>query len=255
MSHIKNDAMAFRNRPVIKSFFPNDSKQLVRAFARLREAHVQVVAYANRAAKDSHAIVSPGFDAASARRMHQNSVVGARDKYDGPSHGRKVSIEMNAKAPSLAESTILFHNVTYSVNGNAAHPIIDSIALEIHAGETLVLLGRSGSGKTTLLKLINRLLLPQPGKVLVQGRATSEWDAIRLRRGIGYVIQEGGLFPHFTVAQKIALVPTLEKWEPVRIAKRVEELLSLVGLNPSEFPARPPNDLSQAHPHRSSAPP
>jgi osmoprotectant transport system ATP-binding protein len=151
---------------------------------------------------------------------------------------------MNAKAASLAESTILFHDVTYSVNGNAAHPIIDSISLEIHVGETLVLLGRSGSGKTTLLKLINRLLLPLSGKVLVQGRATSEWDAIRLRRGIGYVIQEGGLFPHFTVAQNIALVPTLEKWEPARIAKRVEELLSLVGLNPSEFAARHPNELS-----------
>src|SRR6202051_2468005 len=176
--------------------------------------------------------------------MHQNSVLGARAKYDGPSHGRKVSIEMNAKAASLAESTILFHDVTYSVNGNAAQPIIDSISLEIHAGETLVLLGRSGSGKTTLLKLINRLLLPQSGKVLVQGRATSEWDAIRLRRGIGYVIQEGGLFPHFTVAQNIALVPTLEKWEPARIANRVEELLSLVGLDPSEFAARHPNELS-----------
>src|ERR1700751_2544190 len=128
--------------------------------------------------------------------------------------------------------TIQFREATYSVtrnlsgtSGASTFDIVSAISLEIHVGETLVLLGRSGSGKTTLLKLINRLLLPLSGKVLVQGRATSEWDAIRLRRGIGYVIQEGGLFPHFTVAQNIALVPTLEKWEPARIAKRVEELL------------------------------
>jgi osmoprotectant transport system ATP-binding protein len=151
---------------------------------------------------------------------------------------------MNAKADAPPESTILLHDVTYSINGKASPPIIDCISLEIHAGETLVLLGRSGSGKTTLLKLINGLLSPQSGDVLVQGRLTSEWDAIRLRRGIGYVIQEGGLFPHFTVAQNIGLVPKLEKWEPARIAKRVEELLILVGLDPHEFATRRPNQLS-----------
>jgi osmoprotectant transport system ATP-binding protein len=169
---------------------------------------------------------------------------GARAKYDGLSRTTRVSIEMNAKSASPPEATILFQQVTYSVNGNASRPIIDCISLEIHCGETLVLLGRSGSGKTTLLKLINSLLSPQSGQVLVQGRSTSEWDAIRLRRGIGYVIQEGGLFPHFTVAQNIALVPTLEKWEAARIAKRVEELLTLVGLDPREFAARHPHELS-----------
>jgi osmoprotectant transport system ATP-binding protein len=169
---------------------------------------------------------------------------GVRAKYDGLSRTTKVSIEMNAKSASPPEATILFQQVTYSVNGNGSRPIIDCISLEIHYGETLVLLGRSGSGKTTLLKLINSLLSPQSGQVLVQGRSTSEWDAIRLRRGIGYVIQEGGLFPHFTVAQNIALVPTLEKWEPARIAKRVEELLTLVGLDPREFAARHPHELS-----------
>jgi osmoprotectant transport system ATP-binding protein len=151
---------------------------------------------------------------------------------------------MNAKADVPSESTIVLHDVTYSINGKALQPIINSISLEIHAGETLVLLGRSGSGKTTLLKLINGLLSPQSGDVLVQGRPTSEWDAIRLRRGIGYVIQEGGLFPHFTVAQNIGLVPKLEKWEPPRIAKRVEELLILVGLDPHEFTTRRPHELS-----------
>jgi osmoprotectant transport system ATP-binding protein len=153
-------------------------------------------------------------------------------------------MEMSAKAASLPESTILFHNVTYRINSNQSQAIIDCISLEIHAGETLVLLGRSGSGKTTLLKLINRLLQPQNGTVFVQGRATSEWNPIRLRRGIGYVIQEGGLFPHFTVAQNIGLVPGLEKWAPARIAQRVDELLTLVGLDPQQFAARRPHELS-----------
>ena len=168
---------------------------------------------------------------------------GARAKYDGP-HNTMVSIEMNEQASPLPEATIQFDNVTYSIRGKGSNAIIDAISLEIHAGETLVLLGRSGSGKTTLLKLINALLLPQSGTVIVQGRVTSEWDVIRLRRGIGYVIQEGGLFPHFTVAENIALVPRLEKWDPARIAKRVVELLSVVGLDPAEFTTRRPHELS-----------
>jgi osmoprotectant transport system ATP-binding protein len=168
---------------------------------------------------------------------------GARATYDGP-HNTMVSIEMNEQASPLPEATIQFDNVTYSIRGKGSNAIIDAISLEIHAGETLVLLGRSGSGKTTLLKLINALLLPQSGTVIVQGRVTSEWDVIRLRRGIGYVIQEGGLFPHFTVAENIALVPRLEKWDPARIAKRVVELLSVVGLDPAEFTTRRPHELS-----------
>jgi len=116
--------------------------------------------------------------------------------------------------------------------------------LEIDPGETLVLLGRSGSGKTTLLRLINRLLLPTAGQVLVQKKATADWDPIRLRRGIGYVIQDAGLFPHFTVARNISLVPTLEKWDVVRITTRVNELLTLVGLDPREFADRRPHELS-----------
>ena len=148
--------------------------------------------------------------------------------------------------------TIQFREATYSVTRNPSgisgapsnFDIVSGISLEVHAGETLVLLGRSGSGKTTLLKLINRLLQPQKGAVFVQGRATTEWDPIALRRGIGYVIQEGGLFPHFTVAENVALVPTLEKWDSTRTSKRVEELLALVGLDPAEFAGRRPNQLS-----------
>jgi osmoprotectant transport system ATP-binding protein len=180
--------------------------------------------------------------------MRQISAQGGRAKYDGPSHNEELSIEMNAKAGTLAQSTIEFQNVTYRVSGTAAQAlakdIVAGISLAISSGETLVLLGRSGSGKTTLLKLVNRLLLPTNGQVLVEGRATSDWDPIRLRRGIGYVIQEAGLFPHFTVAENVALVPTLEKWEAGRIAARVEELLTLVGLDPREFSARRPHELS-----------
>ena len=163
-----------------------------------------------------------------------------------------MSIEMNAKAAPLAESTIQFQDVTYSVNrtgsdaptNDPAKDIVAGISLAISHGETLVLLGRSGSGKTTLLKLVNRLQLPTNGRVFVQGRSTAEWDPIRLRRGIGYVIQEAGLFPHFTVAQNVALVPTLEKWDSARIAARVDEMLALVGLEPREFSARRPHQLS-----------
>ncbi len=111
-------------------------------------------------------------------------------------------------------------------------------------GETLVLLGESGCGKTTTLKLVNRLLLPTSGQVLVEGRATTEWDPIRLRRRTGYVIQDAGLFPHFTVERNVAVVPALEKWEPGRIKQRVDELLILVGLEPKEFANRYPRELS-----------
>jgi osmoprotectant transport system ATP-binding protein len=122
--------------------------------------------------------------------------------------------------------------------------LIANISLEIRAGQTVVLLGRSGSGKTTLLRLINRMLEPTSGEVLVQGRATTEWNPFELRRGIGYVIQEAGLFPHFTVAENIALVPSLEKWDKPRIAARVKELLRLVGLDGEDFAARYPRQLS-----------
>jgi osmoprotectant transport system ATP-binding protein len=88
------------------------------------------------------------------------------------------------------------------------------------------------------------MLLPSNGKILVQGRATTDWDSIRLRRGIGYVIQDAGLFPHFTVAENVALVPSLESWDAVRSAARVEEMLQLVGLDPREYAKRRPRELS-----------
>jgi osmoprotectant transport system ATP-binding protein len=155
---------------------------------------------------------------------------------------------MNTKiAPPTAVSSdvsIEFRGVSYSLIDIPSRAIVSNVSLSVSRGETLVLLGRSGSGKTTLLKLINRMLAPTEGEVFVEGRSTTECDPIRLRRGIGYVIQEAGLFPHFTIAQNVALVPTLEKWDHTRIAARVEELLRLVGLNPAEFSKRHPHELS-----------
>lgn len=136
-----------------------------------------------------------------------------------------------------------FRDVGYSVPG-VSLPIISGLNLTIERGETLVLLGESGCGKTTTLKLVNRLLVPTEGKVMVEGRATVEWDAISLRRRTGYVIQEGGLFPHFTVERNVALVPTLENWEDARVRERVRELLALVGLEPKTFAHRYPRELS-----------
>lgn len=122
--------------------------------------------------------------------------------------------------------------------------VLFDLSLEVTSGETLVLLGRSGSGKTTTLRLVNRLLEPTSGSVHVQGKRTTEWDPIRLRRGIGYVIQESGLLPHFTVARNVGLVPELEGWDPARIQERVAELLALVGLDPAKFSTRFPSELS-----------
>jgi osmoprotectant transport system ATP-binding protein len=143
--------------------------------------------------------------------------------------------------PSPA-AAIEFVNVTYRINGNRT--LISDLNLSIHRGETLMLLGRSGSGKTTTLKLINRLLAQSDGKVLVDGRSTTEWDVIRLRRHIGYAIQEAGLFPHYNVEKNVALVPRLERWEPARIAARVREVLQLVGLPYGEYSDRYPDQLS-----------
>jgi len=121
--------------------------------------------------------------------------------------------------------------------------LLSDVTLEVRSGETLVLLGRSGSGKTTALKLINRLRETSEGEVRVEGRATAEWDPIQLRRRIGYVIQEVGLFPHYTVERNIGLVPRLEGWPQPRIRARVDELLQLVGLE-SELRGRYPHQLS-----------
>lgn len=152
--------------------------------------------------------------------------------------------KMNAKINNFSGNLIEFREASFHINDIPGREVISGVSLSVPVGETVVLLGRSGSGKTTLLRLINAMLLPSQGQVLVQGRATVEWDPIRLRRGIGYVIQEAGLFPHFTVAENVALVPSLEKWERERTEARVGELLRLVGLESGEFAKRRPRELS-----------
>ena len=144
--------------------------------------------------------------------------------------------------PNPADAAIEFRAVQYAVNGS--RPILSDVNLTIRSGEAFVLLGRSGSGKTTTLKLINRLLVPTAGQVLVEGRSTLAWDAIALRRRIGYAVQEVGLFPHYTVEKNVALIPRAEGWDAAKIASRVDEVLTLVGLPRGEFGKRYPHELS-----------
>ena len=144
---------------------------------------------------------------------------------------------INAENQTIVE----FQNVNYKIG---AIKILDDLNLKVSSGEILVLLGESGCGKTTTLKLINRLLEPTSGKIFVEGKETTVWNKINLRRKIGYVLQEGGLFPHFTVERNVALVPELENWEKEKTRARVAELLEIVGLNFEKFANRLPEELS-----------
>jgi osmoprotectant transport system ATP-binding protein len=123
-------------------------------------------------------------------------------------------------------------------------PVLRGLNLAVAQGETLALVGRSGAGKSTILKAINRLLVPDSGEVIVRDRPAAAWDPFDLRRSIGYVLQEVGLFPHLTVADNVAVVPRLLAWDDQRIASRVEGLLELVGLPPADYALRRPQELS-----------
>ncbi|MGH9582986.1 MAG: ATP-binding cassette domain-containing protein [Bryobacteraceae bacterium] len=132
-------------------------------------------------------------------------------------------------------------DLSYSVAGRS---VLDRLTIEVERGETVVLLGRSGSGKTTALRLINRTLEPTSGSILLEGEDTASLDAIALRRRIGYVIQEFGLLPHWTVEQNVSLVPRLERWPKWKQRERARELLEQVGLPAGEFGPRLPRELS-----------
>ena len=143
--------------------------------------------------------------------------------------------------PADNSAIVEFRDLVYSIAGTS---ILDGLNFSVRRGEVLVLLGESGCGKTTTLKLINRLIEPTSGQVLVQDKATTDWDPIALRRHIGYVLQDGGLFPHFTVAENVAIVLRLENWDETSKRDRTREMLDLVGLDPSKFANRFPHELS-----------
>lgn len=139
------------------------------------------------------------------------------------------------------QPVVELRDVGYAIGGTT---ILDDLNLQIGQGEVLILLGESGCGKTTTLKLINRLIEPTSGEILVEGKRTTDWDAIDLRRHIGYVLQEAGLFPHFTVAENVSVVLKLKGWNDDSKRYRTQEMLEIVGLEPARFADRFPHELS-----------
>jgi osmoprotectant transport system ATP-binding protein len=135
-----------------------------------------------------------------------------------------------------------FRGVSFTRPGGTT--VLRHFNLAVESGEVVALVGRSGAGKSTLLKLINRLLEPDAGEVLVEEKSTRAWEPIRLRRRVGYVLQDVGLFPHMTVGDNIAVVPRLEGWPEDHVATRVSELLDLIGLDRLSFAGRWPDELS-----------
>ena len=142
-----------------------------------------------------------------------------------------------------ATTMIRFQEVTKRYNGGTV-TAVDRLTLQVRAGELLVLLGESGCGKTTTLKMVNRLIEPTSGSIEVDGMDNRAVDAVKLRRGIGYVFQGIGLFPHMTIGQNIAVVPGLLGWDGKKTDARVAELLHLVGLDPIDYRDRYPRELS-----------
>ena len=140
-------------------------------------------------------------------------------------------------------AVVAFEHVTKRYPGADA-PAVDDLSLEIPAGEICVLVGPSGCGKTTSMKMVNRLIDPTAGRITIDGRNVMELSAVQLRRGIGYVIQQVGLFPHLSIGANVAVVPSLLGWDDGRIRERTDELLELVGLPPAGYRDRYPAELS-----------
>ncbi|QDP78315.1 ATP-binding cassette domain-containing protein [Nocardia otitidiscaviarum] len=145
--------------------------------------------------------------------------------------------------PAVSGAEIVLDAVTKHYPGQR-DPAVDRVSMTIPAGETVVLVGPSGCGKTTTMRMINRLIEPSSGTITIDGRDTAAVNPDRLRRGIGYSIQQAGLFPHLTVARNVATVPGLVGWDRARVAARVDEMLELVGLDPDTFRDRYPRQLS-----------
>lgn len=143
--------------------------------------------------------------------------------------------------PDQRRSIVEFRGVSFEIDGVR---ILNEIDLKIESGEVVVLLGESGCGKTTTLRLINRLIEPTKGNVLIEGRPTTDWDPIELRRKTGYVLQDGGLFPHMTAAENVGIILRLEHWSEEKKKARVDELFELVGLATERFADRFPHELS-----------
>ncbi|MFZ3570255.1 betaine/proline/choline family ABC transporter ATP-binding protein [Streptomyces sp. BH097] len=146
-------------------------------------------------------------------------------------------------APEASGASIELENLTKRYPGST-DPAVDSVNMEIKAGELIIFVGPSGCGKSTTLKMINRLIEPTAGRIRIGGEDVTDMDPVKLRRKVGYAIQSSGLFPHMTVAQNIALVPKMIGWSKSRIKSRVEEMLDLVGLDPAEYHGRYPRQLS-----------
>jgi osmoprotectant transport system ATP-binding protein len=142
-------------------------------------------------------------------------------------------------------ATITFRAVTKHYS-SAARPAVDAVSFDVHAGSICMLVGTSGSGKTTLLRMVNRLIEPTSGELLIGGRNVLREDPIALRRRIGYVIQQAGLFPHMTVAENVRVTAEIAGWPRARLGGRVEELLTLVGLPPAEYRPNSPAGSSNA---------
>jgi osmoprotectant transport system ATP-binding protein len=141
-------------------------------------------------------------------------------------------------------AVVAFEHVTKRYGGPGAPAAVNDLSLTVPAGEICVLVGPSGSGKTTTMKMVNRLIEPTSGRITIDGRDVMDLPPVELRRKIGYVIQQVGLFPHLTVAENVAVVPGLLRWDRKRTDDRVRELLELIGLEPAEYGPRYPSELS-----------